>query len=69
MDLIVISSPPLISVHPRLPGVEVSHAPRSGAHYVIVTPRAYTADELVDLGEWLAQVGREHNAGCERLGP
>lgn len=66
MDHIVIASPPLVVTHPRLPGVEVWRGPRTGSSHVIVGPRSFTPAELVDLGEWLADQGREenHSPGC-----
>lgn len=66
---IVIASPPLVSTHPRLPGVEVWRGPRSGAHHVIVALGPYTSAQLADLGEWLIDQGREHNADEDCLSP
>ncbi len=60
----MIASPPLVSVHPRLPGVELWRGPRSGAHHLIVHARAFSAAELVDLGQWLMEQGREQADTC-----
>lgn len=62
----MISSPSLVEAHPRLSGVEVWRGPRTGSSHVIVGPRSFTPAELVDLGEWLTEQGREHErpSGC-----
>lgn len=68
MDHTVIASPPLVEPHPRLSGVELWRTPRTGTCHLIVAPVALSPADLVDLGEWLAEQGREReelgSAGC-----
>ena len=65
-DHTVHDSPALVSRHPRLPGVELHRGPRSGVSYLLAVGVRLSDDQLVDLGEWLAERGREHTAPSER---
>ncbi|KAB8186899.1 hypothetical protein FH608_046260 [Nonomuraea phyllanthi] len=59
-------NPALVSRHPRLPGVELMHGPRSGESYLLAVGVRLDPDQLVDVGEWLAKQGREQAARRRR---
>lgn len=62
----MVISPPLVLTHPRLPGIELHRGPRSGAAYLIAMAVPLAPADLVDVGDWLAQLGREELARVER---
>ncbi|WP_433364122.1 hypothetical protein [Streptosporangium sp. CA-115845] len=62
----MIFSPPLVLAHPRIPGVELHRGPRSGESYLIAMAVRLDGEDLVDVGEWLAQRGREELDRQER---
>lgn len=55
----VADPPSLTSRHPRVPAVELMHGPRSGESYLLAVGVRMDADQLVDVGKWLAERGRE----------
>lgn len=63
---IVSESLAIISRHPRLPAVELHRGPGSGVCYLLAVGVQLSDEELVDVGEWLAEHGREHPAPPER---
>jgi len=62
MGRIMVADPALASRHPRVPAVELLHGPRSGESYLLAVGVRMDADQLVDVGEWLAERGREQAA-------
>jgi hypothetical protein len=54
----MISSPPLVLTHPRLPGVQLHRGLRDGEVFLLAAGVQMTGDQLVDVGEWLAEQGR-----------
>lgn len=54
------STPALISHHPRLPAIQLHRGPGSGVFYLLAVGVQLDGDQLVDVGEWLAERGREH---------
>jgi hypothetical protein len=48
----------LITRHPRLPGVELHHGPRSGESYLIAVGVRLDGNQLIDVGTWLIEHGQ-----------
>lgn len=65
-DRIVQDSLALISRHPHVPGVELHRGPRTGECYLLAVGVHLTGEQLVDVGEWLVDHGREHTSPPER---
>ena len=59
-------SPALMIGHPRIPGVQLHRAMRSGEWHLLAYCPTVTGEQLVELGEWLAERGREHTSPPER---
>lgn len=55
----VADPPALISRHPRVPAVELMHGPRLGHSYLVAIGVDLTSEQLVDVGEWLIEHGKQ----------
>ncbi|MEV8639481.1 hypothetical protein AB0395_48545 [Streptosporangium sp. NPDC051023] len=63
----MIASPPSPSVyvHPEAP-IELHRGQRTGVFYLITGAPQLTSRQLIDVGRWLIQVGREDLEAAER---
>lgn len=65
-DRTVDDSPDLVSRHPYLPDIQLHRSTRAGESLLLAVAVPVTGDELVAVGEWLIEHGREHTAPSER---
>lgn len=57
--IIVVESPSLIVTHPRLPAIQLHRGPRSGESFLLAVGVPLSREQLVDVGEWLIEHGRQ----------
>ncbi|MEV0830861.1 hypothetical protein [Nonomuraea rubra] len=62
----MVESPPLVLSHPRLPGITLHRSPRPGKHHLLAVGVELGGQDLVDVGDWLGQLGREELDAAER---
>lgn len=62
----MVDSLALISRHPRLPDIQLHRGTRAGQSLLLAVAVPVTGDELVAVGEWLIEHGREHADPPER---
>lgn len=62
----MIASPSSIYTHPEVPGIEIHRGQRTGVFYLVAGVPQLTNQQLISVGNWLTQIGREDLDASER---